>query len=387
MNEKENLIFYILQEKPDKDTIDSFVNKLTGEDWEKLFSLANSYGIFPAFYNGVINLKIANIPEDLNLFYKGQFLNNLYRNLLFEQEVFEITEHLNKSDIKAVFLKGTVLAEIAYKDLALRRFSSDLDIVISYDKIKEVEEILLKIDYSFLDEPERVELLHKYRKEISLRKIKSGFSIPLDLHWDFYERFDYRLHVNEFLKNSKEIVIKGHKILSPPIEEIILFLTTAAIAYFEFVTVKYIYDIHKLITSYKKEIDWLMLVDKAIHLKRDTALYYSLKISGELFKTEISEEIFSLLSPSFIKEKILIVWINKNNILYRRHEIAHSYVWRILIYSYLYSHNLFDFMRLVYRRIFPPQEEVSGLIYNKNPGDKKTGKFLYIKRLLKAFLK
>ena len=359
----EDIVFLTLREDSSVDEISKYIKELEEKDWDEVVKFITFHSLFPAFYDRLITLKIKDIPSQVLSYLKSLYLLNLKRCLFLEEELFKVLDSLGSAGIPAIPLKGIILSRLLYGDIALRQAPCDMDILIPYDKIDKTEKNLLSLGYSFTMKEEQINLTHKYRKEITLQKNLHGFNLAIDLHWDFHEKFhDNYTHAGSFLENSEVLTIDNHRILFPLWEELLLFLSTASIARFEFVTLKYIQDIHCLING--KEINWEKLIQKSKLIRLDHLLYFSLKITKELFKTKIPPEVLKEIQPFLLKEKFLNLWITKKNILQNRDRIANSYIWRIPVLNLLYSNNIYDWFRLVYKKIFLPPQEVTGLIYN-----------------------
>jgi hypothetical protein len=177
--------------------------------------------------------------------------------------------------------------------------------------------------------------------------------------------------------------LDGKEILLPSNEDLLLYLTFTAINYFRFIEIKYLYDIHRLITGFAKDINWDSVANEAKQLNLDTALFFALSLAKDLFGTDISKEVLGRLRPGFIKERICKIWINKTSVLRLKEKIAPDYIWRLFAYNYLYSKNIFGCIIKMFKRIFRPMGEVMGM---KGRPISEVSYSLYIKRLLKPFI-
>ena len=68
------------------------------------------------------------------------------RNILLYHEIEKINVAFEKNDLKAILLKGAILAPLVYGDISLREFG-DVDYLVKFEDIKKVEEILADIGY------------------------------------------------------------------------------------------------------------------------------------------------------------------------------------------------------------------------------------------------
>ena len=377
---KEDLLFYILQEKSRKDVVDNHTKYYRDEDWKFLFDFSRKNGLFPAFYDRVVNLGIKNIPPDLMEGYKGDFIANLHRNLVMEYELFEIIDHLNSSNIPAISLKGPLLGRVLYGDIALRNSSCDLDILVSYDNRKKAEMKLKERGYSFgysfhLSELERKlvengfsirldscfkEVLYKYRGEVSLIKSSEDLNINIDLHWDLKDKF-IDINMDDFWGDVREIAVEGRTLLFPSWENLLFQLTITSIAKYDFVSLKYLYDINRLLFKAGPEFNWHILLSKVKENRLDHVFYFTFLLSRAFFDTPVPGHIIKNLKPPFFKEKILSRWINKDNI-YNPDKYLFSNTWRFFILNYIYVKNIFNFPGLIFKRLGRPLCEAFELL-------------------------
>jgi len=361
------------------------INKKTryfkDSDWQVLSDLSVKNGLFPVFYKRLLSLDLENIPPEFLSKLKTLYLINLKRNIILERELFDIISYLKENNIPVIPLKGPTLAKFLYGDLSLRVISCDLDLLIEHSKVKTAQKRLADKGYYFDSRYETADFSYRFRRQIVLqRKIEGGGYMFLDLHWDFRDQFSHT-HLQDFWLNAVNISFDGHQILMPSPEDLLLYLILISISDFDFIQIKYLYDIHRLVTAFGRHINWDALAVKANQVWLDTALFFSLKLSQELFNTRgIPKEMLDSLEPSDIRYNLLRLWINKRNILRAREKISRGYAWRYFISSYALSKGIFDCMPIIYRKIFLPMDEVMGF-YNQ-PLDKRSY-FLYIKRLLK----
>ncbi len=365
----EEIFLLILKKGDNRLAIEKRCEDFCDKDWEALYELSVRNGLFPIFYTRLTSLKLENIPPEFLSRLKYDFAANLKKNIILERESFNILSYLEKTNIPAIPLKGPFLARYLYDDLALRQASCDIDILIPPGRLGEAERKLEETGYHYSHHRE-ADFFRKFRKEITLQKD----NISLDLHWNFSDKY-INAPIEEFWRNARYMDFDGHRALSFSDEDTVLYIALTAIADFDFILPKYLYDIHKAICKFGRTIDWDTLISRARGHRLDRALFFALKSANELFDTGMPRA----FKKSFFSENLLKIWINKNNILRNRVRIASSYSWRYFASSYIYSKNLFDCARTIYDKIFLPVEEAMGLW--DEPLLKKSYS-LYIKRLL-----
>ncbi len=381
LGKPERIFLCLLKEGLETEEIKKAILHFSYSDWQELYDIAQENDLLPIFYSRLISLDFENIPEELLSRVKSYYFHNLKRNLVLEQRILEVIRHLKNNHIPAVPLKGPIFARLLYGDLALRRASCDLDLLVPRSLLGEAEKKLKDLGYSFHHDYLKPDFFHRFRKQINLLRCKEkldGITLDLDLHWDFRTGF-IATTIDDFWLNIKEVNIDGYQILTFSTEDLLLFLALTAVTDWEFVQIKYIYDIHRLIIKFGQVIDWDKLIYKAKHFHLDTALFFSLKLAKDLFNAKLPDEFLSILKPAFIKRTLLKIWINEVNVLKYRKRIAASYLWWVFLGNYIYAKNITSCMKIVLRRIFLPLEQVMNLYNQSAPGK---GYVIYIRRLL-----
>ncbi len=384
MVKTEDFVFSLLRKNPPLDEINKESENFKENDWQEIVKFTTSHSIFPAFYDRLVRMKISHVPEEILSHLKGMYLLNLKRNMFLEDELFKVLDYLKSCNIPAIALKGTALAGLIYKDIALRQAPCDMDILVPEDKLEEAEKSLENLGYYFLYEAHfneveqklrnmgysfehnqyMIDILHKYRSEVSFKKELHGFNLHIDLHWTFRDKF-VNIDIKDFWTDTKEVIVNNHKVLLPPLEVIFYHLMIVSIARYDFVSIKNIYDIYKLITHYREDINWENMLDRVKRNKLNHLLYFVLLIIEELFKAPVPEYVIKELKPGTVKENFLKKWLNKDTILKQKGEISSSYLWRLIVVNILYSMSFSSTFNMIYRRICFPVYEGLELLYKQ----------------------
>jgi hypothetical protein len=315
--------------------------------------------------------------QDISPQPKNFYLLTLKHNIILKRELFRILDHLKEAGIQAIPLKGPTLARVLYGDEGLRQASCDLDILVQPEDMEKSEASLEKIGYSYRHVREAA-FFRKFRRQIMLAKrVEGGRSMIVDLHCNLLDPFT-GFDAAELWAGAQKIDIDGREILFPSYESLLLHLTVTAVSSFDFVQMRYLADIDRLAAKYGGKIDWDAVCARAKRLKLDIALFFALKLCGDIFGTKIPSPAYNRLRPSFPKRALFGLWLKKTNVLRRRQRIASSYPWRYFASTYIYSGDIATYLRRLVNKIFLPMDEVMGL-WNE-PLSRRSYK-LYMKRL------
>ncbi len=119
-------------------------------EWGKFNALAEHHGVFPLAARKLIEIDAAEttprLPAEIARSLQSAYETNLRRNLWFASELVRILQHYDSKQLQAIPYKGPVLAQMAYGDLALRRFS-DLDLLIRPTDFERGKQALSEIGY------------------------------------------------------------------------------------------------------------------------------------------------------------------------------------------------------------------------------------------------
>jgi len=387
-NNAEWLFFRILGED-NRDIIKGELRRLSDAEWKQMLNLAIKTALVPAFYKRLFSFYLDITPQSLVASLKNIHLLNLKRNLILEQELFRAISFFKENNITAIPLKGPVLAQCLYGDIALRSASADLDLLVKEEDFLRAKELLVGLGYNLVSHNNSESCYNfylKYLRQLPFRKNngKEG-NLFLELHYDLRGEFVYA-PLNDFWQGLNEFDIGKIKVLIPTKENLLLYLCLLILPVYEITEVRYIYDLHSLVSRYGKEICWDQLGRKIQGSQHESCVYFALKLSKELFQTDIPANFLKELKPGIIKSIILSLWVNNNNVLYTKRDCSLRWYyfftgWYYFASSLLYSSSLLDAISIIYRKIFLPKVEMVNL-YNPESTSKLLP-LLYLRRLIK----
>ena len=254
-------------------------------DWSYIIGQANRHRITPLLYN---NLKNHPVPVDILKKMKNIYTYTAFHNMLYLDELQAIIDKTEQAGIKLIILKGPMLAQNVYGNIALRPFA-DMDILVSPQDRDRMEAILEDRGYIAADKS----FYKKYHFHLPLTK-SGKMPVHLELHWSFVDKFIiHRIDMDMVWKKTK------HHELAVEINILYLLLHIEKHAFFN----KFIYnsgnardwiftnpcgnqllwytDLYELIS--KNNIDWQQLINLARNYCIAPLVYYNLQILGQLY--------------------------------------------------------------------------------------------------------
>lgn len=259
-------------------------------NWRYILEKAKAHNVAPLLYSNIKNLPV---PQDILKELERIYTYTAFHNMLYLEELQGIVE---KTGNKITILKGPMLAQEVYGNIALRPFI-DMDILVRKDKLGEIKSILINMGYLTRNE----KFYKKYHFHMPFTKINK-MPIHIELHWEFVDRFI----LNKIDMNKVWNEIKNNK-LPPEINILYLLIHIEKHAFFN----KVIYnqdnprdwiftnpcgnhliwytDLYELIKKYK--INWQRLLDLSGEWCIQNIVYYNLYTLNKLYPNPVLENL------------------------------------------------------------------------------------------------
>jgi Uncharacterised nucleotidyltransferase len=128
--------------QPDIALIDSILDDFSDTlDWERLVQIVSWHGVLPLTYRNLSTLVPHRVPKPILGQLMKLYLMNCSHNQRLTLALQELVALFNQHDIPILSFKGPVLAEIAYGNINLRRFS-DIDMLVREADVPVVRQLL-----------------------------------------------------------------------------------------------------------------------------------------------------------------------------------------------------------------------------------------------------
>ncbi|MDO9579596.1 MAG: nucleotidyltransferase family protein [Bacteroidales bacterium] len=269
-----------------------------GFDWEYILNEARRNGVSPILYLRLKNQK-EDFPETFlraepqgEVFEKLEkdYYQSLRRNILMWEEIKPILKSFKEDGIEVILLKGVALAELVYKNLALRPMS-DIDLLVKKEELPRIDERMRKFGYS-TDENYRNSLRYSsvdYLNSIEYR----NRAISVHFHWHLVNStlpsFMYasKIDIEKIWKEAIPVKISGTETLSLAPHHLLIHLSEhASKPGHSLSKLILLYDIAETIKVYQEELDWELLINEARTFNLNRPLYYSLYLTSRLIGLE-----------------------------------------------------------------------------------------------------
>jgi len=281
-----------------------------GVDWEYLLKQAHIHGIVTLvahhlLKNGFCNIIPQPYLDQLNRSYNS----TLYRNVVLSSELAKVLSAFQQRGISVIPLKGTVLAEILYGNLALRHIV-DNDILVHPIDIPRANSILVELGYKQLDKPPTWR--HPFHEMPYCKRVK--FTIYLELHHGLDDRMLVPVSEQELWRRAQQFQTHGISTLVLSMEDNLLFLSTH-LSRQGTELLKYIGDISELLRKYEAALDWDYIVTTAHSWQVENIAYYALARARDLLEAPVPASVLDALRPALWRRWLIGFLISQNSLV------------------------------------------------------------------------
>lgn len=155
--------------------------EITEIDWDRFLDLARHHRVYSILYNHLRKTDDVRIPPQVRQALKREYQSNTFDMLRLSAQMEGLCTLFSDTGIRAIVLKGPVLAADLYGDVSLRT-SRDLDILIPMQDLDQVEEFLKGQGY--LKEEEYKTILNDWKwRHHHVTFIHKKTRVTLEIHW------------------------------------------------------------------------------------------------------------------------------------------------------------------------------------------------------------
>jgi hypothetical protein len=229
-------------------------------DWDLAVRIATWHAVAPIMYR-VLSVCPESVPPAIFANLRQRFRANTMRNTYLARELVRITNGLREKGVRAIALKGPVLAQVAYGDLGLRQFI-DLDILVHPSDLGVTRDVLAATGYNASS---FAELGGQERKFFQWNQEKFGnadWSIHVDVHWQLNPHyFEYAPEGDALWRRAPAVELQGAIVDTLSTQDLLLHLCVHG-AKHAWTSLAWILDLAALI-SCNPGLDWPAIVAQA----------------------------------------------------------------------------------------------------------------------------
>lgn len=335
-------------------------------DWEELMAAASWHAVMPLLYRCLRDDPDSKrVPQAVMQQLKKAYDDIAVRNMYIYASLSRVLPRFKEQDIKCLVLKGALLADVVYGDIALRPMQ-DIDLLFNKTDLPSAISIFSELGYLFeggkspqfyLDNHNHITYTHP------------DMDIPVELHWHISnDRHPRRLRLKEdalieqWFKRARPVTLSGTEAWTLCPTDMIfhlcmhflkhrvprnggLFTTSAALLQLS--------DMARVLDHYGDEIDWDDLRQLAERYRISDLIFTTIRLALEVCNDKDSSNSLLLKIPE--------VSSKYRKLMYQQFMEHHDMTRPIpdgLVTS-IGMHDLRGFLRAVVRWLLPARETLS----------------------------
>lgn len=243
-------------------------------DLSRLVAEARHLEVAPLVRHTLRQLPAGLLPPSTIHHLDQLYYANLGRNFFLSRELRALIQTLTEGGVAVIPLKGVLLAETVYGNLALRRMG-DLDVLVRRRDVVRAVGLLREAGFHAMGPVPRAESEDGFlrsNRDVSLKKETGPAGVVLELHWKLKDRL-YSLPEETLWTSLREYDWSGQPVeLFTP--ELTLLHLIHHLNYHAY-PLKFLVDVAECIARYQEEMDW----DQVAYWARGWGLGHSLALA------------------------------------------------------------------------------------------------------------
>ena len=259
---------------------------LAAVDWPRLLLLAREHGVLGQLSTCTSDRDAFAISSEIKQALAEHRRAQNFLTLRLTGELFRVLELFKQNEIRALVVKGPVLAVEAYADPGMRSYG-DLDLLVRQRDIQRATELLMA---------------SSYQTTVSLDAIRAG-KIPgqylfckrdanllVELHNDLTLRYFPRpLPIEDFFARQICVSLDEHEVPAPSLEDHLLLICVHGAKHF-WERLGWIADVAGMV-SQQASIDWKRARTSAKAVEANCLLDTGLRLAMDVLRAELPEPV------------------------------------------------------------------------------------------------
>lgn len=299
----DELLLYCLRVAADE-AGESRLETLSGSDWDDLVAESVRFGLAPLLYHRLRTLHSDSpVPAEVTAKLRHLYLQSVGRATRLYHELGKMLGRLRQANIPVIALKGAHLAELVYRNTALRPMG-DVDVLVHQDDLIRVEAALLGMGYAPIE----------CHRQVAEDNYDFVYRLPIrdlfvEVHWNFLpSNYRSRLDIDGQWKRSRQVFIAGVEVsVLCPEDMLLYFCLHASTKHLFEMGLKPFCDIVETIRYYGNEIDWKQLQLRSERSGASKCVYLTLRLARELLGASVPDELMKAIKPGDFDERFMLL--------------------------------------------------------------------------------
>lgn len=272
-----------------------------GLDWERLWALAHLHEVVPLVGASIVGLGGESVPSGWRERAVRRRHVTLRINAHLAETLIDILDGLEAAGVEAMPVKGLVLAEGLYGDVAARP-CADLDVLVRPADLARSGDVLRAIGFGQRALPRYKALVHEFH-EPAWGRGEGPEHVRLELHWALWADSERRLGTDGLWDRSVTGSLLGHPVRTLSIEDTLLHLaihrTRSALR------LRWLVDVAELVRRHGTSFDWAAYLDRAQKARARTASWVVLALARDLLDAPVPDDVLARLAVRQPKRAVL----------------------------------------------------------------------------------
>ena len=303
MNTEQRILCLAARTQLEASTEERLLELLRGPlNWERLWDQGHLHEVLPLVTMNLRRLQDqAAIPADWMGRAQRRFYATLLHNTTLADELLRVLAAFGDVGVDVLPVKGIVLAETLYGNLALRP-ATDLDVLVHPQDLPVARTALYALGLAHRPEPSFGALHHRYHDPQYYRQTAGG-EVCLELHWALWEERFFHLETDVLWERAVVTRVHGvqQRILSP--EDTLLHLSIHRSR--SPLRLRFVCDVAELLRRHSATLDWDYVLRQAHTAGARTALFVALALAQQLLDAPLPPHVLAQLGVSRIKWRLL----------------------------------------------------------------------------------
>jgi hypothetical protein len=213
----------------------------------------------------------------------------------------DMLDALEAAGVEAIPVKGLVIAETLYGDIAARP-CADLDVLVRPGQLDAAREALRAIGFRQRAKPGYKALVHPFHDPAWARGTGVD-QVRLELHWALWADSERRLGTTGLWDRAIVTTVAGRSVRSLSIEDTLLHLaihrTRSALR------LRWVVDVAELLRRHGATLDWDAFLDRADRAGARTASWVVLSLARDVLDAPLPHDVARQLDVRWPKRSIL----------------------------------------------------------------------------------
>jgi len=272
-----------------------------GIDLERLWSLADLHEVAPLVGRSVGSVGAELVPAA----WRDRALRKrhvtLRANGHLAAALGDVLDAFEAAGVEAIPVKGLVIAETVYGDIAARP-CADLDVLVRPGRLDAAREALRAIGFGQRAKPGYKALVHPFHDPAWARGTGVD-QVRLELHWALWADSERRLGTAGLWDRAVVTIVAGRSVRTLSIEDTLLHLaihrTRSALR------LRWVVDVAELLRRHGATLDWDAFLDRADRAGARTASWVVLSLARNLLDAPLADDVGRRLDVRWPKRSIL----------------------------------------------------------------------------------